>query len=206
SSPDYRATLVVVSAELFSRLVRLNTSRSRFENERSPQFHLTESQYADINTLVEALRTVLRIGSDGDMENSIETLNILTKVIDIFRSANETETIGQNDKLSSRLYEAIVKHCHQHHDVGFYADLFCLTPKYFSTLIRQETGHTVGHWVQQHLLAQAKIALRTEPDLRLHELSERLGFPDLAAFSRFFKRETGLSPSDFRRQMMGERK
>ena len=198
SSADYQATLVVVSGEMFSRLVRLNTGRTRFSSERLPHFHLTKSQYNDILVIIEALRTLLRIGN-GDRDNATEMLYILTNVIDTFRAENETVSALHPTNFSSRFYEAVVEHSRRHHEVAFYADLFCLTPKYFSTLIKQETGSTAGHWIQQHLVAQAKILLRTQNNMRLNEVAEHLGFPDLAAFSRFFRRETGLSPSEYRK-------
>ena len=199
TSSDYLATLVVVSAELFGQMVEINASHGRFWHESYPHFHLTEKQYGDIMSIVDALRTVLGISNVGSRDNAIGILQVLTNLIDTFRSENENTPGLQTSNLSPRYYEAIKKHCRQHHDVTFYADLFCLTPKYFSTLIRQETGRTAGHWLKQHLVAQAKIILRTQNNMRLNEVAELLGFPDLAAFSRFFRRETGLSPSEYRK-------
>ena len=198
TSPDYRATLIVVSEELFGQMVEINASRGRFWHESYPHFHLTDKQFGDIMSIVKALHTVLNING-CIRENAIEILQVLTNVIDNFRSENENTIALQTSNLSPRYYEAVKKYCHQHHDVTFYANLFCLTPKYFSTLIRQETGRTASHWIQQHLVAQAKIILRTKKDMRLGEVSELLGFPDITAFSRFFRRETGMSPSEYRK-------
>jgi AraC-like DNA-binding protein len=35
--------------------------------------------------------------------------------------------------------------------------------------------------------------------MKTYEIAERLHFPDYATFSKFFKRETGLSPREFRK-------
>ncbi|MBR5028745.1 MAG: hypothetical protein IKX51_05965, partial [Bacteroidales bacterium] len=147
TSPDYRATLIVVSVELFAQMAEINASKGRFWHENYPHFHLTGKQFDDIMYIVDALRTVLSINNISSRDNAISILQVLTNLIDAFRSENENTTALQAIHLSPRYYEAIKKHCRQHHDVGFYADLFCLTPKYFSSLIKQETGHTAGHWI-----------------------------------------------------------
>ena len=194
----YKATLVVVSEKLFGQLVGINAAKGRFWHESYPHFHLSQNQYNDVMTIVKSLRTVLHIGSPAIGDSAAGLLQILTNIIDIFRSENENKSVEQNSNLSPRYYEAIKAHCRQHHDVGFYADLFCLSPKYFSTLIRKETGHTAGHWIRQHLATQAKIMLRTDTNVRLNEVAETLGFPDLATFSRFFRHEIGMTPSEYR--------
>ncbi|MBQ1732382.1 MAG: AraC family transcriptional regulator, partial [Bacteroidales bacterium] len=56
-----------------------------------------------------------------------------------------------------------------------------------------------NYWIQQHVTITAKTLLRTEEQFSLQEISERLGFPDLASFSRYFKRETGISPREYRK-------
>ena len=40
--------------------------------------------------------------------------------------------------------------------------------------------------------------LRTDTNVRLNEVAETLGFPDLATFSRFFRHEIGMTPSEYR--------
>lgn len=47
-------------------------------------------------------------------------------------------------------------------------------------------------------LQEAKILLQ-QPELSLNEIAKRLGYKNLSHFSRQFKRWTGLSPTDFRK-------
>ena len=198
TSSDYCATLIAVSERLFGQLLGINVGKGRFWHESYPHFHLSQNQYNDVMIIVKSLQTVLHIGSPAIGDSAAGLLQILTNIIDIFRSENENKSVEHNSNLSPRYYEAVKAHCRQHHDVGFYADLFCLSPKYFSTLIRKETGHTAGHWIRQHLASQAKIMLRTDSNVRLNEVAETLGFPDLATFSRFFHHEIGMTPSEYR--------
>lgn len=198
NTSHYKATLIVVSEGLFTQRASINTSRGRFWHENMPHFHLTDSQYADIMSIVRSLQTVLRQKDIDTSDFAVWQMHILSTLISSFRSENEKTPSQSSSDLSPRFYQAIKEHCRQHHDVGFYADLFCLTPKYFSTLIQTETGHPAGHWIRQHLATQAKIMLRTEKEMRLNEIADELGFPDLATFSRYFRRETGISPSEYK--------
>ena len=199
SSDDYLATLIVVSEQLYEQLAILNTHSGRFHYEQHPHFTLTPRQYTDIMTLVEALRIVSRLSSSLPEDFILPQLHILLQVIDTFRLENEGTNESANGHISSRLYEAIIKHYKEHRDVEFYANLFCLSPKYFSTSIKNETGHSANYWIQQHVIQMSKTMLRTEHKMSLQEISEQLGFPDHATFSRYFKRVTGISPSEYRK-------
>ena len=199
SSDDYQATLVVVSERLYERLAILNINNSRFHYEQHPHFTLTPSQYADVMSLVEALRIVSRLSSSLPDDFIFPQLHILLQVIDTFRIENDGINASAKGHISSRLYEAIIKHYKEHRDVEFYANLFCLSPKYFSTSVKRETGHSANYWIQQHVIHISKTLLRTEHKMTLQEISENIGFPDLATFSRYFKRATGISPSEYRK-------
>lgn len=64
----------------------------------------------------------------------------------------------------------------------------------------QATGASPSHLrkiQQEEWLAQAKILMRN-PEMKLEDISSKLGFPSRDQFGRFFKRETGLSPQQYR--------
>lgn len=201
SSPDYQATLVVISEQLFSKLNFINTSDNRFVFESHPHFRLTGWQYADILTIVEAFRVVGRLSYVNRREMLILMLDLLLGIIGNYRIENLGKGYDAKNRISPLLRDAILQHCNRHHDVEFYARLFCLSPKHFSTVVKRETGYSASHWIQQQVVANAKNLLRTETLVPVQEVSDRLGFHDIAAFSRFFKRETGMTPTEFRRTL-----
>lgn len=198
ASEDYHTTRVIVSQRFFERLSIISTHGSRFRHEQQPQFVLSPSQYNDIITLIEALCIVTRHGPEPNEDMTSVQLQILVEIINKFRSENEGKT--SNGHVSSQLYDAIIKYYKRHRSVEFYASLFCLSPKYFSTAVKQETGHNASYWIQQHVILMAKTMLHTKKQLPLQEISENLGFPDIATFSRYFKRATGISPSRYRHE------
>lgn len=80
----------------------------------------------------------------------------------------------------------------------FYADLFCLSPKHFAAVIKQQTGINASDWISNYVMIQAKTLLRHQHQLTVQQIALRLGFPDQATFSRFFKVNEGVSPTEFR--------
>jgi len=200
STNNYNSTLIIVSEELYSRIAMISSHSCRFYFEQKPHFELTPSQYANLSTLIDALRLVTRIEPPLHKDLILAQLHVLIQFIDRYRMENEGETFSKTGRLSSQLYNAIVKHYLQHRSVEFYASLFCLSPKYFSSAIKEETGHSASYWIEQHVILMAKALLRTETQLSLQEISERMGFSDIATFSRYFKRGTGITPSKYRQE------
>jgi len=204
ATSDYRATLIIVSPSLLSKVHAINSNIDPFLNQAIPQFTLTEKQYTDMALIVNALKTVLDIAKEAPREIfHTGLLYLIMYIVNTFRKNNIGPSDNNGGTVTSRLYEALTEHYAEHHDVNYYASLCCLSPKYFSTIVKQETGHAASHWIQQYIVTMAKVLFQTEPTLTIEEVSDRLGFVELSAFSRFFRHQTGLSPSAYR-QMLSE--
>ena len=52
-------------------------------------------------------------------------------------------------------------------------------------------------WVNEEVIKEAKDLLQSG-ELQTQEVARELNFPDHASFTKFFKRETGLTPQAFR--------
>ncbi|MEL6385418.1 MAG: AraC family transcriptional regulator, partial [Cyanobacteria bacterium J06626_18] len=86
------------------------------------------------------------------------------------------------------------------YQVQDYATAQHLHPNYFSTVIKRKTGKTVNTWITEKTIAEAQALLSRSPQ-PIQQIAYQLGFKDAPHFSRFFKKQTGLSPSDFRQQL-----
>jgi len=76
-----------------------------------------------------------------------------------------------------------------------------LSPRYLSDLLKQETGKTAIELIHIQLINEAKNRLKGE-DLSVSEIAYKLGFENLPYFSRLFKKETGISPNQFRKHLL----
>ncbi len=67
-------------------------------------------------------------------------------------------------------------------------------PNYISNYFKEKTGQTVIHYINSQKMKYAKRLLENE-NLRIREVSEKVGFEDPLYFSRCFKKYFGYSPS-----------
>lgn len=81
--------------------------------------------------------------------------------------------------------------------VQYFADKCCLTSSYFSELVKAETGLSAKVYINEKLLSKAKELLSLE-NLSIQQVSSRLGFKYVQHFTRFFKTQTNLSPTEWR--------
>ncbi|WP_448104328.1 helix-turn-helix domain-containing protein [Pedobacter panaciterrae] len=83
------------------------------------------------------------------------------------------------------------------HSVSFYAGQLCKSPKTLSNLFAIFNQKTPSQLIQERIIVEAK-RLLYYTDKSVKHITFELGFEDMAYFSNFFKKNMGLSPSDFR--------
>jgi AraC family transcriptional activator of pobA len=86
--------------------------------------------------------------------------------------------------------------------LGFYAAKLGVSVDRLNDHVKQATGVTAGHLLRRRLLAEAKhqLVFTTQP---IQEISQQLGFADQSHFARFFRKQTGTAPHEFRERCGG---
>ena len=72
-----------------------------------------------------------------------------------------------------------------------------VTPNYLNKTVKAHTHRTAIDWIEIARLNLAKQFLK-DPLIPIAEVAERTGLDDQSYFSRFFKRKTGMTPSQYR--------
>ncbi len=81
--------------------------------------------------------------------------------------------------------------------VSTFAEQQQLHPAYFSTVIKTKTGISGNRWIQNKITAEAQ-ALLSKSSTPVKQIAYQLGFNEPTHFSKFFKKQTGLSPNQYR--------
>ena len=194
---DYLATLIIVEASVINDPMLQVISQMRYRYEPHPNVKLDKREYRIITHVVEGMREIKRLDLPDRLKLLTRLLEFLLRLLSHYRKSRLNET-GSDKRVSARFHNDLVQHFREHRDVGFYAERACLSPKHFSTVVRQETGKSASYWIQHQVVVEAKMLLHIRHDLTVQAVADLLGFADQASFCRYFKRGTGLSPSQYR--------
>ncbi len=111
-------------------------------------------------------------------------------------SVNRT-AISRHQELFQQFKTLVSHHCERERNIPYYADLLRITPHHLSAVISRASGRSAMYWINRAVVLRAKVLLRTS-GLLTYEIAERLHFANPPAFNNFFKRETGLTPNEYR--------
>ena len=201
ASADYQATMIAISRRFYNRLQHSYPyTRYAPRYRRNPATHLTDKQYDSLLNAIGLLRTLTQLDSPHRPEMLTNLLSIILNVIGEYYVSNHPDnyTLSPNELLFNRFYDALIRHHSESHEMAFYAHLCCLSPKHFSEVIKRETGTSAAEWISTYITTRAKTLLDSRKDYTIQQISLKLGFTEQASFARFFKNQTGMTPSEFR--------
>lgn len=200
---DFRVRFCAFSLELFSEAAyRLD-----------PSFFHVLHEHAIIRLparIVEGARNWFQMASytyrdrDNIFRNTIirnRLQNVLLEAFDKTRRFApdvhpQSGTTRQTDLF--QCFVALVhEHCTEQREVVFYADRLCISTRYLSTIIRSVAHSTAKEFIDRSVVLEIKMLLEST-ELSVQEIAYRLHFPDQSYLGRFFKKHTGVSPTEFR--------
>lgn len=205
SSEDYLASLLVISPLFIEKLSNNNHlfTINPLEYQYNSTFHLSDEQYEGMLGNFRILNCISQLNHPDRDELLANQMEIGTQLMEIYlqeKGIVSTQEFNSPQQLHNRFLNAIVKHFRESKEVQYYANLLCLSPKYFGSVIKETTGISASSWISRYVIVQAKSLLRHNKDLSIQQVSYQLGFQDPAAFTRYFKTNAGLSPKEYRAQ------
>lgn len=209
SDEDFRTHVIAVSSE-FLRTINIDIKHMMpllLQFAEHPCFELTEEQS---NTMRNFITIIERETQGAETRYSREIIcNLLSAAIyrvgDILHDylkahpATENPVHDRAEAYFRQFMQLLGEHFRQERTVGFYAQQLCITPKYLTTLIKRISGHSVSEWIDSYVILEAK-ALLKHSNRSIQEIAYCLNFPNQSFFGSYFKRNTGMSPSQYKEQ------
>lgn len=176
---------------------------SFFDYSVNEALHTNEKEHETIVSIFQKIRMETDSPHD-DFQNEILTgyLSLLLKYCQRFYHRQFiTRKLANNDILSrfdSFLNSYFSDNLHTEMGlptVNICAEHLCMSSNYFSDLIKKMTGESAGRHIRRFIIRQIKNELAS--GLTVAEVAYRLGFEYPAHLSRMFKKEAGLTPTDY---------
>lgn len=170
-------------------------------------------------SLLSAQDDLLQIPIDEETENEVEEilskmrkefinyfsfrLEILKGLFKIFllytsRKFSYTVIFTKDADLLRRFMQLLKEHFTTKKMVTDYAYELNITPSYLNQVVKKISGYTASYHIQQYLVKEAK-RLAIHSNRSMKEIAYSLGFNDMAHFSKFFKNNSGVNFTNFKK-------
>lgn len=180
--------------------------------------HLSDNPLRNRQYLfVAAMTLVTRFAVEGGLETEaaynmsdlyIQKMDLCTspdEIVELYRVAaydftNKVRNCSKVGKYSKPIQDAInyvYDHLHDEITVDELSSVVHLSPSYFSTLFKKETGQSVATYIRIKRVNAAKAMLQYT-DHTYDEISNYLTFSSQSHFTSVFKKATGMTPKEYR--------
>ena len=207
SNNRFKAHLIVIAPDFLKR-INIDTKRMMplfLQFGSLPCMELTHAESQSLRSFISMVELELK-GSETDFSSEIIGGLIavtIYKVGDIL-----THYLTEHPEVDSPIHnraeeyfrqftELLGEHYKHERSVGFYARQLCITPKYLTTLIKRISGKSVSEWIDNYVILEAKTLLKYS-NMSVQEIAYYLNFPNQSFFGSYFKRNAGMSPSQYK--------
>ncbi len=113
------------------------------------------------------------------------------------RARTGSVTLAPTDTTVEALHRLVEDNFRKERQIGFYAGMLAMTADRLNDHVKRAAGVTAGHLIRQRVLTEAKREL-VFTNRAIHDIAYDLGFTDPSHFARFFRKQTAMTPHDFR--------
>lgn len=125
---------------------------------------------------------------------------LIYEIDNYFKSIDTIKTSSpRSEDLTTKFFTLLRGNFKEHHDVQFYADSLFVTRKYLSKMIKKTMFKSSREIINHLLITEAKALLRNY-NTSISDAALELSFSDQSVFSKFFKKHTGQTPSDYKKK------
>lgn len=166
-------------------------------------FKLNHQKFAEFeNQFKEIIATYESVTDAINMVASVKLLALLYQLKAFTTSFNQWEQgfMGAQQILVQKFIQLINNFYIEKRTVEEYAELLSVTPNYLSHTIKTITNKNALSFINERIVGEAKSLIKhTQMDIA--EIAYQLNFSDPANFGKFFKKNAGLTPLEFRKKV-----
>lgn len=206
-SPRTKGHFCIFKSEFFQANHKLDLNNfSLFKSSKPPVIKLSKARYKE----VEAIFLKMHQEVKGDYIFKYELIkDYVSELYYLAMKWSPPENIFQPGDAGKRITLIFLGLLEQQFPIqeknnqfvirtpGDYAEKLSIHVNYLNRSVKQVTGKTTSQHIFERLCTEAKILLK-HTDWSISEIAFALGFDDPAHFNKFFRKQTGSSPTSFR--------
>lgn len=171
---------------------------------RNKQFvALDDTQYQRIAGYFELIHLAIEHSNNSVADDEIRF--ICLALLKLCRQRYDLrEALSDNSRqaqVANEFIQLVSRNCQKERHMAFYADKLAIAPKYLSFVVSTRTGKTAEGWIREYSMAKAKDLLLGS-NLSINEISDQLNFITASDFCKWFRRNSGMTPKEFRIQLL----
>ena len=178
---------------------------SYFNYTTNEALHLSTKEIENLNVILQKLEEEISSNIDKHSQTLIVSniellLNYCTRYFDrqfITRSKKNHGTLTKFEALLNNYFDSELVVLNGIPTVKYFADELNLSANYMSDLLKKETGLSALDHIHKQITQEAKRRLLI-PENSIGAVAYELGFEYPQYFTRLFKKETGMTPKEFR--------
>lgn len=184
---------------------------SFFDYRINEALHMTDEEHDTLVSLMRQIRDEIGRTHDGVQDAII--VNYISLVLNfcrrfynrqfLTRKLENTDMLMKFDTLLRDYFEENRQLSQGLPTVQYCADKLCMSANYFGDMVKKTTGDTASNYIRQYIIQRVKNELATGEGIA--QVAYKLGFDYPQHLSRMFKRQTGMTPSEYCRSIQKEK-
>ncbi|WP_303014030.1 AraC family transcriptional regulator [uncultured Bacteroides sp.] len=206
-SADFKARLLMFPKDVFLKaMLPVDTPYFNYTHEH-PYYHHTEDErsqktWREIMLWMDVAQMLFENNTTSQFRQQQEYNFLQSLLMWLFNTIPEKLALNSHYSrkqiLCHQFLQLVREYSTQEHQVTFYAEKMCISSRYlYKVTVEYLNGKTPKQVIDEQLLAEVKVLLN-EPYLSVTEIAEQLNFADQSYLTRFFKKNTGMAPKEFR--------
>ena len=205
NSEDYTSTVLVLPSETFSPILKdINLLNFKYIKQ-SPIIYLQNEYLALYKQVLSMLWKMKELVEEGEFDKiaSLQMSSLSVVQQDYYnkyiaKSEKGYEYIPRKKELFRNFINRLVESHQVSREVLFYANELGVSSGYLNEVCNEVSGHSAKAIIDSAVTARLKYEL-SYTTKSIQELSDGYNFPS-QSFTRYYKRMTGLTPSEFRKE------
>lgn len=203
--PDSEANIVACSKHVVEDVLPKLTDLFPLllHHRTEPVTYLTTEESAAIKRYFRFLHEIMCEPSTPFLQRKVMCIlqASLFEMMDIHHRRQQSPSYARSRKeeIMARFIISVSENFRAHREVLWYAQKLCISSKHLSAVAKETSGRTAGEWIENYVTMEAKMLLKTT-DLTIQQISAQLNFANQSFFGKYFKNQTGMSPTDYRRE------